>query len=89
MQEVIKPILIGMVGSHNAYTSFDNTNYFFNINADSLEPALDRFSQQFVAPTFTPKYVNREINAVHSEYSAKLKDDSRIYFSALKANPQP
>ncbi|WP_250657718.1 insulinase family protein [Alkalimarinus coralli] len=76
-------------GSHNAYTSFDNTNYFFNINADSLEPALDRFSQQFVAPTFTPKYVNREINAVHSEYSAKLKDDSRIYFSALKATLNP
>ena len=76
-------------GSHNAYTSFDNTNYFFDINADSLEPALDRFSQQFVAPTFTAKYVTREINAVHSEYSAKLKDDSRLYFSAFKETINP
>ncbi|UZE94896.1 insulinase family protein [Alkalimarinus alittae] len=76
-------------GSHNAYTSFENTNYFFDINADSLEPALDRFSQQFVAPTFTAKYVTREINAVHSEYSAKLKDDSRLYFSAFKQTINP
>ncbi len=76
-------------GSHNAYTSFENTNYFFDINADSLEPALDRFAQQFVAPTFTAKYVTREINAVHSEYSAKLKDDSKLYFSAFKATINP
>lgn len=76
-------------GSHNAYTSFDNTNYFFDVNADSLEPALDRFSQQFIAPTFTAKYVDREKNAVHSEYSAKLKDDSRLYFSAFKATINP
>lgn len=77
-------------GNHNAYTSFDNTNYFFDINANALEPALDRFSQQFVSPTFTSEYVTREINAVHSEYSAKLKDDSRLYFSAFKetVNPQ-
>ncbi len=76
-------------GSHNAYTSFDNTNYFFDVNANALEPALDRFSQQFIAPTFTAKYVEREKNAVHSEYSAKLKDDSRLYFSAFKATINP
>ena len=76
-------------GSHNAYTSFDNTNYFFDVNANALEPALDRFSQQFIAPTFTPQYVEREKNAVHSEYSAKLKDDSRLYFSAFKATINP
>ena len=76
-------------GSHNAYTSFDNTNYFFDVNADSLEPSLDRFAQQFIAPTFTSEYVDREKNAVHSEYSAKLKDDSRRYFSAFKATINP
>lgn len=76
-------------GSHNAYTSFSNTNYFFDVNADALEPALDRFSQQFVAPTFTAKYVDREKNAVHSEFSSKLKDDSRLYFSAFKATINP
>ncbi|MCP5160615.1 MAG: insulinase family protein [Hahellaceae bacterium] len=71
-------------GNHNAFTAFDHTNYFFDVEASSLEPALDRFSAQFVAPLFTEAYVEREKNAVHSEYSAKIKDDSRRYFSVFK-----
>src|SRR5690606_35904292 len=71
-------------GSHNAYTAYENTNYFFDIQPEHLEPALDRFSQQFVAPLFTAEYVEREKNAVHSEFSSGLRDDSRRFFSALK-----
>ena len=71
-------------GQHNAYTSAEHTNYFFEVNADHLNEALDRFSQQFTAPLFNAEYVEREVNAVHSEYSSKLKDDGRRYFSALK-----
>lgn len=76
-------------GSHNAYTTYDHTNYFFDVDADSLEAALDRFSQQFVAPLFTAAYVDRERNAVHSEYTSKLKDDSRRFFSVLQAAMDP
>ncbi|TBW56631.1 peptidase M16 [Marinobacter halodurans] len=77
-------------GSHNAFTAFRDTNFFFDIQADSLEPALDRFAQQFSAPLFTADLVEREKNAVNSEYSSKLKDDGRRYFSAEKAvfNPE-
>ena len=32
-------------GSHNAFTAFQDTNYFFDIQPDYLEPALDRFAQ--------------------------------------------
>lgn len=64
-------------GSHNAYTSFEHTNYFFDIDPEQFEPALDRFSQFFVAPLFTEEYVEREKNAVHSEYAAKIKDEYR------------
>lgn len=76
-------------GSHNAFTSFDHTNYFFDVDAEALEPALDRFAQQFTAPLFTPEYVDREKNAVHSEYTAKLKDDSRRFFAVLKEGMNP
>jgi len=62
-------------GSKNAYTSHRNTNYYFDINADHLEPALDRFSRFFVAPLFTDEYVERERNAVYSEYQLHLKND--------------
>ncbi|WP_227545891.1 insulinase family protein [Marinobacter fonticola] len=77
-------------GGHNAFTSFQDTNYFFDVQAKHLEPALDRFAQQFSAPLFTADLVEREMNAVHSEYSSKLKEDSRRYFSAEKAiyNPE-
>lgn len=71
-------------GSHNAYTSQEHTNYFFDVNADHLDQALDRFSQFFTAPLFTAKYVDRERNAVHSEYKAKIKNDFRRQYDALR-----
>lgn len=64
-------------GSHNAYTSSHHTNYFFDVDAKKLDLALDRFSQFFVAPLFDATYVDRERNAVHSEYQASLRDDFR------------
>lgn len=76
-------------GSHNAFTSSEHTNYFFDVSAEHLSGAIDRFSQQFIAPLFNEEYVEREVNAVHSEYSSKLKDDGRRYFSALKQTLAP
>ncbi len=71
-------------GSNNAYTSFDHTNYFFDVNHAHLEGALDRFSQFFVAPRFDPEYVSRERQVVHSEYVSKLKSDGRRMLDARK-----
>ncbi|WP_020407664.1 insulinase family protein [Hahella ganghwensis] len=71
-------------GNHNAFTAFEHTNYFFDVDADYLEPALDRFSQQFVAPLFSEEYVDREKNAVHSEYTSKIMDDGRRFFAVVK-----
>lgn len=76
-------------GSHNAFTAFRNTNYFFDIQADYLEPALNRFSQQFAAPLFTAELVDRERNAVHSEFSSKQMEDGRRFYSVKKATSNP
>ncbi len=76
-------------GQHNAFTAFQDTNYFFDIQADFLAPALDRFAQQFAAPLFTAKLVDRERNAVHSEFSSKQKDDGRRFYSVQKAVSNP
>lgn len=77
-------------GSHNASTSLEHTNYFFNIDAAYLEDALHRFAPFFYEPTFDAKYVNRERNAVESEYQLKLKSDSRRQWDVLREiiNPQ-
>ena len=77
-------------GRHNAYTSFDHTNYFFDIKPEDLDSALDRFSRFFVAPLFNAEYVEREKNAVHSEYKARIKNDYRRQLNVFSevANPK-
>ncbi|MEE4299687.1 MAG: insulinase family protein [Pseudomonadales bacterium] len=77
-------------GSRNAYTALDHTNYFFSIAADELYGGLDRFAQFFVAPLFTAELVDREKNAVHSEYQMQLRDDGwRTYMTQKRAlNPE-
>jgi insulysin len=76
-------------GSHNAFTAPEHTNYFFQVNADQFEGALDRFSRFFHEPLFTEEYVQREKNAVNSEYQSKLKDDYRRMHYVKKAVMNP
>jgi secreted Zn-dependent insulinase-like peptidase len=76
-------------GSHNAFTAAEHTNYFFQVNADQFEGALDRFSRFFHEPLFSEEYVQREKNAVNSEYQSKLKDDYRRMHYAKKAIMNP
>jgi insulysin len=76
-------------GSHNAGTGLEHTNYFFDIDAAYLEPALDRFAQFFSSPNFDAKYVDRERNAVESEYRLKIKDDGRRLQDVLQEQVNP
>ena len=62
-------------GYNNAYTDVDHTNYFFEVNHDAYEGALDRLSQFFVAPLFDQDYAEREVNAVNSEFQKNLELD--------------
>ena len=62
-------------GTTNAYTAGDHTNYFFDISPAQLEPALDRFAEFFISPLLAEQYVDREKNAVNSEYQLQIKDD--------------
>lgn len=65
-------------GRSNAYTSSDETNYFFQSSHESFDGALDRFSDFFKAPLFDQKYAEREVNAVSSEHDKnKLSDGWR------------
>jgi insulysin len=62
-------------GYCNAYTAGGLTNYHFEIRHEALEGALDRFSQFFIAPLFSPKFTEREMNAVNSEFQFRLQND--------------
>ncbi len=76
--EDYKKYLNANSGGSNAYTSDDVTNYFFQVTHGAFEGALDRFSQFFQAPLFNPKYAEREVHAVNSEFDKnKLQDGWR------------
>lgn len=51
-------------GHSNAATYPTMTKYYFEVNQDKFEGALDRFAQFFIAPLFTESATDREINAV-------------------------
>ncbi len=76
-------------GSNNAFTSYDHTNYFFDINPPHFEQALDLFAQFFIAPLFNEELVTRERQAVESEYSLNLKNDGRRQFAARRRAYNP
>ncbi|KAI9355143.1 Metalloenzyme, LuxS/M16 peptidase-like protein [Zopfochytrium polystomum] len=62
-------------GSSNAFTSADHTNYYFDVKAESLKGAFDRFIQFFVTPLFSPSCTERELLAVDSEHKKNLQSD--------------
>ncbi|KAI8924023.1 Metalloenzyme, LuxS/M16 peptidase-like protein [Entophlyctis helioformis] len=67
-------------GYSNAFTSAEDTNYYFEVAADHLEGAMDRFAQFFISPLFSESCTERELNAVDSEHKKNLQsDDWRNY----------
>jgi len=62
-------------GYFNGYTSTENTNYYFDIDDTFFETALDMFSCFFYEPMFNPEFLEKEKNAVHSEFKLRMEDD--------------
>jgi insulysin len=55
-------------GTTNAYTSNTVTCYYFEILSVYLEKSLDIFSRFFIDPLFKENGIDREMNAVDSEF---------------------
>ena len=80
----------GHGGTANASTGKEYTSYFFSVDQKYLEPSLDRFSQFFIAPKLNADYIELERNAVNSEFSLNLENDSRRLWEVTRqvANPE-
>ncbi|MBT5686095.1 MAG: hypothetical protein HOJ11_13900, partial [Gammaproteobacteria bacterium] len=76
-------------GSSNAYTAPDHTNYFFDIQPEAFHEGLDRFAQFFISPLLEKEYVDREKNAVNSEYQLQMKDDGWRSYVVQKVASNP
>ena len=76
-------------GNYNAYTAFEHTNYFFDIKAQQLPAALDRFADFFIAPLFPLSFSARERNVIDSEFVGGLRSDGRRAYALLKELVHP
>lgn len=72
-------------GSSNAYTAQENTVYYFDVQSDHFEQALDIFASFFTSPLFDSSSVDREMNAVDSENSKNLQSDSWRSYQLMKS----
>lgn len=76
-------------GETNAMTKNESTEYFFHIRPESFADAVERFSDFFVAPLFEKSLVDREINAVDSEYQMHLNEDGWGMMDVSKETANP
>ncbi|KAM1254836.1 hypothetical protein ACFX14_029000 [Malus domestica] len=63
-------------GSSNAYTEAEHTCYHFEVKPEFLKGALRRFSQFFVSPLVKIEAMEREVQAIDSEFNQVLQNDS-------------
>lgn len=74
-------------GFDNAYTECEHTLFHFDIIEKHLAGALDRFTQFFIAPLMSIDSMEREMEAVESEFQSNSIDDEvrvmQIYCSLV------
>nr|KAJ0185561.1 hypothetical protein LSAT_V11C900462080 [Lactuca sativa] len=63
-------------GSSNAYTEVEHTCYHFEVKPEFLQGALRRFSQFFISPLVKNEAMDREVQAVDSEFNQALQSDA-------------
>ncbi|MBS3798865.1 insulinase family protein [Pseudoalteromonas sp. BDTF-M6] len=76
-------------GSSNAWTGTEHSCYYFDITKQYFQPALERFSQLFIAPLFNDAEIDKERNAIDAEFKLKIKDDGRRIYQAHKETVNP
>lgn len=76
-------------GNHNAWTGTEFSNYYFTIDAPYFESALDRFMRFFYQPLLDPKWVEKELQSIESEFQLKRQDELRRLYQVHKATANP
>ena len=63
-------------GDSNAATGEEYTYFYFDITPEKLSEALDIFCEFFKCPLFNEEAMEREMNAIESEYRMNLSEES-------------
>ena len=76
-------------GDSNAYTNQFSTVYHYDIKNSNFDKSIDIFSQFFKAPLLDEKFVNKEMNAVNSEFANELNNDAVRIFQITQLSAHP
>jgi insulysin len=76
-------------GQSNAYTSLEETNFYFSIDKSALIPALDLFAGFFNSPLLSANSIEREMIAVNNEHEKNLQNDDWRTWQMLKNSSDP
>jgi insulysin len=73
---------VDQVSSHNGklngYTDYTNTAFFYKVNTDYMDESLKIFARFFIDPLMSKEFVEKEVNAVDSEFQKNIAlDDKR------------
>lgn len=82
-EDYINKVLSKNGGYTNAYTDNNNTVYYCCAN-NSQELIIDIFSRFFIDPLFSEDGVNREINAINSEFMKNINSDTWRFYHFVK-----
>jgi insulysin len=82
-EEAFKEFMGSHGGMTNAYTSHDETVFFFDVLAPHLAQALSQWSAFFRCPLFLDEASGRERNAVHQEHSKNIQVCFFFFFTLL------
>ena len=76
-------------GHSNAFTSQENTNYYYKVSPDKLEESLHRFSLLLSNPLLELQSLQREYHAIQSEFLKDKLESARQVWRLIKhmANP--
>ncbi|XP_065834712.1 nardilysin-like [Oscarella lobularis] len=72
-------------GCSNASTDCERTVFHFEVRSSYLREALDRFAQLFISPLLTRDSMDKEIDAVDSEFQMSLQSDSARKLQVLSS----
>jgi len=84
-ENIFKKTLAKNAGYTNAFTAPDKTVYYLSFYGQKdIELIFDMFSRFFIDPLFNENAVDREINAINSEYIINYTNESWHFYQVLK-----
>lgn len=76
-------------GVLNAFTGFDKTTYFFQVDNGGFRESFKIFGAMFDKPLFDKAFIEKEINAVNSEHEKNINNDLWIVDQLVKDQANP